>query len=134
MDIEKILQKDTPVGEISASDLLSTMMELKTNSSYSFEMLIDLFGIDLGVESNPRFKVIYNLLSLQRNQRLQINAVVLTETMETDSVVKIWPSANWYEREVFDMFGIKFKGHPDLRRILTAYGFEQYPLRKDAKL
>ena len=96
-------------------------------------MLIDLFGADLLGIRSPRFEVIYNLLSFKYNTRLTIK-VSLSDGESIDSVSKVFEAANWAEREAFDMYGIKFKNHPDLRRILTDYNFEHFPLRKDFPL
>jgi NADH-quinone oxidoreductase subunit C len=96
---------------------------------FGFDMLADLTAVDyLGQE--PRFEVVYHLNSLQKNIRIRIKTPV-SEDEEVDSVVSLWPIANWLEREVWDMFGIKFKNHPDLRRILMYEEFEGHPLRKD---
>ncbi|HSE41712.1 MAG TPA: NADH-quinone oxidoreductase subunit C [Acidobacteriota bacterium] len=96
---------------------------------YGFDMLADLSAVDyLGQE--PRFEVVYHLNSLQKNIRLRVKSPV-TEGEEVDSVVSLWSIANWLEREVWDMFGIKFKNHPDLRRLLMYEEFEGHPLRKD---
>ena len=96
---------------------------------YGFDMLADLSAVDyLGQE--PRFEVVYHLNSLQKNIRLRIKSPI-TEGEDVDSVVSLWPIANWLEREVWDMFGIQFKNHPDLRRLLMYEEFEGHPLRKD---
>jgi NADH-quinone oxidoreductase subunit C len=96
---------------------------------FGFDMLADLSAVDyLGQE--PRFEVVYHLNSLQKNIRIRIKTPV-SEGEEVDSVVSLWPIANWLEREVWDMFGIKFKNHPDLRRLLMYEEFEGHPLRKD---
>jgi NADH-quinone oxidoreductase subunit C len=96
---------------------------------YGFDMLADLSAVDyLGQE--PRFELVYHLNSIQKNIRLRIKSPI-TEGEEADSVVSLWPIANWLEREVWDMFGIKFKNHPDLRRLLMYEEFEGHPLRKD---
>lgn len=84
--------------------------------------------------STSRFAVVYHLLSLTNNQRLRIKVFLDQKQLEIDSVTDIWPAANWFEREAFDMFGVFFTGHPDLRRILTDYGFEGHPFRKDFPL
>ena len=105
-----------------------------------FEQLIDLCGVDYrdygeGERTGPRFAVVYHLLSLAHNRRLRMRVFAADDELPVvDSVIGIWPSANWYEREAFDLFGIVFTGHPDLRRILTDYGFIGHPFRKDFPL
>ncbi len=106
---------------------------LKTDPNLSFKVLLDIFAADfLGFKAN-RFEIIYNLLSLKLNNRITVK-VEATEQDQIDTACPIFSSANWFEREVFDMYGIIFKNHPDLRRILTDYGFEGHPLRKDFPL
>ena len=118
--------------DVNVENLTSTILFLKTNDKCRFKQLIDITAVDyLGREK--RFKIVYLLLSHENNLRIIIN-VHIDETVIVPSITKIFPSANWMEREVFDMYGVSFKGHPDLRRILTDYGFEGYPLRKDFPL
>jgi len=118
--------------DVNVENLTSTILFLKTNDKCRFKQLIDITAVDyLGREK--RFKVVYLLLSHENNLRIIIS-VHIDETVIVPSIAKIFPSANWMEREVFDMYGVSFKGHPDLRRILTDYGFEGYPLRKDFPL
>ncbi len=93
-------------------------------------MLTDLTAVDY-LERDPRFEVVYHLYSVSRNRRLRVKARVPEGTAEIDTLVEVWPSANWMEREVFDLYGIRFRGHPDLRRILLYDDFEGHPLRKD---
>lgn len=102
-------------------------------SDRDFNMLIDLSAVDYlkWGQSRCRFEVVYNVYSLRKNQRLFFKAAVPEEDPVMDSVASLWPAANWYEREVWDMFGIRFRGHPDLRRILLYESFEGHPLRKD---
>ena len=102
---------------------------LKTDPTCRFSTLVDITAIDWP-ERPQRFDVVYHFLSMHQNQRIRLK-VPLRETEILPSITAIHPSANWFEREVFDMFGILFSGHPDLRRILTDYGFRGYPLRKD---
>ncbi len=118
--------------DINVEDLISTVLFLKTNDKCRFKQLIDITAVDYP-EKEKRFKVVYLLLSHENNLRIVIN-IAIDEKMTLPSITKIFPSANWMEREVFDMYGIVFKDHPDLRRILTDYGFEGYPLRKDFPL
>ena len=117
---------------IDNEDLLDVILFLKTNKDTKFKQLIDITAVDYP-ENSKRFKMVYLFLSHQFNQRIIISSLI-NENEVVSSLTKIFPSANWMEREVFDMYGVKFKDHPDLRRILTDYGFEGYPLRKDFPL
>jgi NADH-quinone oxidoreductase subunit C len=117
---------------IDSDNLISSILFLKTNEKCRFKQLIDITAVDYP-EKEKRFKVVYLLLSHENNLRILINININEKTL-VPSITKIFPSANWMEREVFDMYGISFKDHPDLRRILTDYGFEGYPLRKDFPL
>ena len=118
--------------DIDIENIISTILFLKTNEKCRFKQLIDITAVDYP-EKEKRFKIIYLLLSHEKNLRIIIN-IHIDEKVVVPSITKIFPSANWMEREVFDMYGISFKDHPDLRRILTDYGFEGYPLRKDFPL
>ena len=118
--------------EIDIAALYATILYLKTNNKCRFKQLIDITAVDYP-EKEKRFKLVYLLLSHENNLRVLIN-LNINETTHVPSITKIFPSANWMEREVFDMYGVSFKDHPDLRRILTDYGFEGYPLRKDFPL
>ena len=118
--------------EIDIEALYSTILYLKTNNKCRFKQLIDITAVDYP-EKEKRFKLVYLLLSHENNLRILIN-INIDEKTHAPSITKIFPSANWMEREVFDMYGISFKDHPDLRRILTDYGFKGYPLRKDFPL
>ena len=117
---------------IDNEDLLEVNLFLKTNKSTKFKQLIDITAVDYP-ENLKRFKMVYLLLSHELNKRIIISCFI-NENELVQSLTKIFPSANWMEREVFDMYGVKFKDHPDLRRILTDYGFEGHPLRKDFPL
>ena len=117
---------------INVENLISTILFLKTNKECKFKQLVDITAVDYP-QSEKRFKIVYLLLSHENNLRIVIN-IKIDEKETVPSITKIFPSANWMEREVFDMYGISFKDHPDLRRILTDYGFEGYPLRKDFPL
>ena len=117
---------------IDNEDLLDVILFLKTNEDTKFRQLIDITAVDYP-ENSKRFKMVYLFLSHQFNQRIIISSLI-NENEAVSSLTKIFPSANWMEREVFDMYGVKFKDHPDLRRILTDYGFEGHPLRKDFPL
>ena len=118
--------------DVDVEDLSSTILFLKTNNKCRFKQLIDITAVDYP-EKEERFKIVYLLLSHENNFRIIIN-ININEKTTVPSITKIFPSANWMEREVFDMYGISFKDNPDLRRILTDYGFEGYPLRKDFPL
>jgi len=117
---------------IDSEDILDTTILLKTNPNTKFKQLIDITAVDYP-ENQKRFKIVYLFLSHELNQRILLNFYI-NENQKIPSLTKIFPSANWMEREIFDMYGIKFTDHPDLRRILTDYGFEGYPLRKDFPL
>ncbi len=117
---------------IDNEDLLDVILFLKTNKDTKFKQLIDITAVDYP-ENSKRFKMVYLFLSHQFNQRIIISCLI-NENEVVPSLTKIFPSANWMEREVFDMYGVKFKDHPDLRRILTDYGFDGHPLRKDFPL
>jgi len=117
---------------INPEELLDATLLLKTNKNTKFRQLIDITAVDYP-ENQKRFKIVYLLLSHELNQRI-ILSFFINENQQISSLTKIFPSANWMEREVFDMYGVKFTDHPDLRRILTDYGFEGYPLRKDFPL
>ena len=118
--------------KIDHEDLLEVVTFLKTNSDTKFRQLIDITAVDY-LEKSQRFKMLYLFLSHQFNQRIVLSFFI-NENELVSSLIKIFPAANWMEREVFDMYGIKFKDHPDLRRILTDYQFEGFPLRKDFPL
>ena len=117
---------------IDSEDLHNVLLFIKNDSRVKFRQLIDITAVDYP-ESENRFKLIYFLLSHENNLRLNIEFFIKENDL-VSSVTSIFPSANWMEREVFDMYGISFKDHPDLRRILTDYGFEGHPLRKDFPL
>lgn len=117
---------------IESDDLFKVVKTLKDNDKLKFSQLIDLTAVDY--PDNPlRFNLIYVFLSIEFNTRLIVNTFI-PEDMSVDSITSLFPCANWYEREVWDLFGISFKNHPDLRRLLTDYGFSGYPLRKDFPL
>ena len=118
--------------EINEKDLIDTVQFLKLNENCKFKQLIDIAGVDYP-ENDKRFELIYLFLSHENNTRIKL-LIKFEINQIINSITKIFPSANWMEREVFDMYGIKFKNHPDLRRILTDYGFKGHPLRKDFPL
>jgi NADH-quinone oxidoreductase subunit C len=122
---------------VKAGDLLSVAKDLRDNPALRFEQLMDLCGVDYqtygdGAWEGPRFAAVTHLLSLTNNWRLRLRVFAPDDSVPiVPSLVEIWNSANWYEREAFDLYGIVFEGHPDLRRILTDYGFIGHPFRKD---
>ena len=118
--------------DVDVEDVISTILFLKTNEKCKFKQLIDITAVDYP-QREKRFKIVYLLLSHQTNLRIIVNTNI-NDKEAVPSITKIFPSANWMEREVFDMYGVKFKNHPDLRRILTDYGFKGHPLRKDFPL
>jgi NADH-quinone oxidoreductase subunit C len=125
--------------DLTVEALHETCKKLFAGENFSFDTLIDVCGVDYltyreeaGEKwQQPRFAVVYHLLSTTRNQRLRLRVFVDESSPMVDSVIDIWKSADWFEREAFDLYGILFKGHPDLRRILTDYGFVGHPFRKD---
>lgn len=114
---------------VSPSSLVSFVDFLKTDQTCKFSSLVDITAVDYPTRAK-RFDVVYHFLSMYQNQRIRLRVQIREDEM-LPSILSVHPSANWFEREVFDMFGILFSGHPDLRRILTDYGFRGYPLRKD---
>ncbi|WP_300067892.1 NADH-quinone oxidoreductase subunit C [uncultured Ruegeria sp.] len=128
-----VLSWDVTHGELNVDVAPSNLVEfiefLKTDPSCKFSTLVDITGVDYP-ERAKRFDVVYHFLSMYQNQRIRLRVSIREEDM-VPSIVDVHPSANWFEREVYDMFGILFSGHPDLRRILTDYGFRGHPLRKD---
>jgi NADH-quinone oxidoreductase subunit C len=125
---------------VKPEQLSAAATMLRDAPELGFEQLIDLCGVDYrdhgeGGWSGPRFAVVYHLLSIAHNRRVRMRVFAADDELPVvDSVIGVWPSANWYEREAFDLYGIVFTGHPDLRRILTDYGFVGHPFRKDFPL
>lgn len=117
---------------VARDRIVEALTKLRDDPSCQFEVLIDICGVDYPVREQ-RFDVVYHLLSPRLNQRIRIK-IMTDETTSVPSVNDVFPAANWYEREAYDMYGIRFTGHPDLRRLLTDYGFQGYPLRKDFPL
>lgn len=117
---------------VARDDIVKLMTTLRDDPAFLFEVLIDICGVDYPARPE-RFDVVYHLLSPRRNLRLRVK-VTTDEDHPVPSLVDVFPAANWFEREAYDMYGILFSGHPDLRRLLTDYGFEGYPLRKDFPL
>lgn len=158
------LAQDELTIEVSSLQLREVCLALRDETVFRFEILLDVSGVDYldygvtewvtdkatssgferGVDASrkervipwdkPRFAAVYHLLSVTHNHRLRVRVFTKEETMLVPSVLDIWPSANWYEREAFDLYGIIFDGHPDLRRLLTDYGFIGHPFRKDFPL
>ncbi len=127
------IQNDNLIIYVDKNEIISFLEFIKNDSNLSFKLLLDVFGADfLGVKS-PRFEVIYNLLSLKANNRITVK-VAIEDQISIATASTVFSAAGWFEREVFDMYGIIFDGHQDLRRILTDYGFEGHPLRKDFPL
>jgi NADH-quinone oxidoreductase subunit C len=121
---------------VAADALLDVLGFLRGDPVLDFDMLMDLTAVDHHGRTDParaatRFEVVYHLYSIARNHRLRVKTAVAEDACEVDSAVAIWPASNWLEREVFDLYGIRFRNHPDLRRILLYEEFEGHPLRKD---
>ena len=141
---EWLQQASAACGEVTLvvdpKHLFATMTALRDVARLRFETLIDVCGVDYSAHENgtwegPRFAVVYHLLSLSNNQRIRVRSFAADDDFPVvPSVVDVWPSANWFEREAFDLYGIVFDGHPDLRRLLTDYGFVGHPFRKDFPL
>ncbi len=126
------IERGELVAEAARNSLVPLMTTLRDDPRFAFEQMMDLCGVDWP-ERRERFDVVYNLLSVSLNQRVRV-IVTADETSPVPSVYTVWPVATWWEREAWDLFGIVFSGQPDLRRILTDYGFEGHPLRKDFPL
>jgi len=126
---------------IAADTMIETLTTLRDHSDLRFDMLVDVCGVDYrdygasNVWQGPRYAAVYHLLSLPHNRRVRVRVFAPDDEFPVlSSVVGLWPAANWFEREAFDLFGIVFTGHPDLRRLLTDYGFVGHPFRKDFPL
>jgi NADH-quinone oxidoreductase subunit C len=132
----KVVQSGVTFGEltivVASEDIVPVLTSLRDDRQYLFEVLIDICGVDYP-EREKRFDVVYHLLSLRLNQRIRVKCETDEDTA-VPSAVGVFPAANWFEREAYDMYGILFSGHPDLRRLLTDYGFQGHPLRKDFPL
>ena len=129
---KSIIEFNELLIEINENNLVDVIQFLKSNDSLKFRQLIDIAGVDYP-DDDKRFQLIYLFLSHENNLRIKL-LIKFSADQTIPSITKIFPSANWMEREVFDMYGIKFKNHPDLRRILTDYNFKGHPLRKDFPL
>jgi NADH-quinone oxidoreductase subunit C len=133
---KSVLDRGQLTIEVAAADMIEVMKRLRDDPQLRFSLLIDLLGVDMrGFDnswSGRRFAVVYNLLSIEHNHRIRVRVFCADDEFPSlESVIDVWPSANWFEREAFDLYGIVFQGHPDLRRILTDYGFVGHPFRKD---
>ena len=130
---DAVLSTNVAVGDLTVTALADRVVELvkflRDHPSCQFTTLVDICGVD-HPDREKRFEIVYHLLSMRLNQRVRVKASV-REDEAIPSIVGVFPAANWFEREAFDMYGVIFAGHPDLRRILTDYGFRGYPLRKD---
>jgi NADH-quinone oxidoreductase subunit C len=129
---DQVFDRGELTATVKAEEILRVLSYLRDNALCPFEELIDLCGVDWP-QRPKRFDVVYHLLSLSKNARLRVKTQT-DENTSVPSIAEIYPTANWLERETFDMYGITFSDHPDLRRILTDYGFSGYPLRKDFPL
>ena len=130
--VERQLRLDELTVTVRRDDILEVLKVLRDDANCQFKQLVDVCGVDYP-EKETRFAVVYNLLSLTHNLRIRIK-IWTDEDTPVPSACELFSSANWWEREVWDLFGVYFSGHPDLRRILTDYGFEGHPLRKDFPL
>jgi NADH-quinone oxidoreductase subunit C len=124
------------VVEVAAGEAIAALGALRDDPALAFSILVDLLGIDYQGHATegqgPRYAVVYNLLSISHNRRVRVRVFCPADDFPAlETAIPVWPSANWYEREAFDLYGIVFRGHPDLRRILTDYGFVGHPFRKD---
>jgi NADH-quinone oxidoreductase subunit C len=137
---ERIRRQEVDRGqlvlEVGHADLVAACTKLRDDPACRFTIMVDLVGVDYRGYGNSwdgaRYAVVYNLLSIEHNTRVRLRVFCPDDDFPAlDSVIPVWPAANWYEREAFDLYGIVFRGHPDLRRILTDYGFVGHPFRKD---
>jgi len=128
--LESSFRLDGPVVVISATALLSLARFLKEDRELEYSVLLDITAVDY-FKRNPRFEVVYHFLAPERRARLRVKVPVAASKLQVETLSGLWPGANWFEREIFDMFGIQFDGHPDLRRILMYPEFQGHPLRKD---
>jgi NADH-quinone oxidoreductase subunit C len=125
-------QHGDATARVGRERVVEVLRFLRDDPECQFEMLADLCAVDLlTLGETPRFEVVYHLYSVDKNHRLRVKARVPEDDCEIDSIIEVWPAANWLEREVWDLYGIRFKGHPDLRRLLLYEEFEGHPLRKD---
>ena len=134
--LKSVMDRGQLTIEVAAKDFVGVAAQLRDDKSLGFTEMLDLVGIDYqGYDDSwegPRFAVVYILLSIANNWRVRVKVFCEDDDFPAlESIIPVWPSANWYEREAFDLYGIVFRGHPDLRRILTDYGFMGHPFRKD---
>ena len=134
--IESVIRFDEITVTLKMDSWATSAMTLRDHADFKFDQLIDLCGLDYsefsGGMGSARYAVVYHFLSLNHNQRLRVKVFASDDDLPMlPSMIDVWPAANWFEREAFDLFGIVFTGHPDLRRILTDYGFIGHPFRKD---
>ena len=134
--VKQVADRGQLTIELDGRDLIEAGTRLRDHETLAFTEMLDLIGIDYQGYGNaperPRFAVVYNLLSLVHNRRVRLRVFCPDDDFPAlESIIPVWPAANWYEREAFDLYGIVFRGHPDLRRILTDYGFMGHPFRKD---
>ena len=131
--IESFSDEKEPTVYVKKEGVKDVMLHLRNDAECAFDFLMDLFAVDylFWEDKEKRFEVVYNLYSSKFKQRIFVKVRVAETDAAVDSITPIWPAANWYEREVWDMFGIRFGGHPDPRRILMYEGFEGHALRKD---
>lgn len=128
--VETVLFQDEITITVDREAIVSICRFLKEEPELRYEFLADLCGVDWWGKREPRFEVVYNLYSISRADRIRVK-IRVPEEVEVPSVTEIWPNADWHEREVFDLFGLRFSGHPDLRRILMPEDWDGHPLRKD---
>lgn len=133
LEINYFNKHDFEIILLDFDRIIDLLLVLHNSKKLRFKTLVDLFGVDFLGKTEQRFQIIYNLLSIKFNQRVFVKINIL-EKQKIDSSVTVFPNANWYESEVFDMFGIEFSGHPNLKRLLCDYEFEGFPLRKDFPL
>jgi NADH-quinone oxidoreductase subunit C len=130
--IETRIDRDELMVTVAASEIARVLAFLRDDPQCLFKVLVDICGVDYP-ERPQRFEVVYNLLSMRQNQRIRVK-VLTDEDTPVPSATRVFSAANWYERECWDLFGVMFADHPDLRRILTDYGFDGHPMRKDFPL
>lgn len=118
------------VLHVEKNSIVDLCKYLKESQSSAFALLLDICGVDY-IGQDPRFEVVYHLYSIKNKKRLRLRCAVSEKDLVIPSVIDVWPAADWFEREAYDMFGIQFKGHPKMKRLLMWEGFEGYPLRKD---
>ncbi|MBI4850502.1 MAG: NADH-quinone oxidoreductase subunit C [Acidobacteria bacterium] len=135
---DSILDIAKKIGEITIfvkrESIVELCLFLRDNEESKFDLLSDLTGVDRGIEEDPRFEVNYHLTSLPKRMRLRLKVRVSEEDCSVPTVTGVWPTADWHERETFDLVGVRFEGHPNLRKILTPDDLEGHPLRKDFPL